>query len=120
MANILIVDDDPAMLSFIDKALEQSGHTITTANNGLDALKILEKDENFDLLLCDIVMPGIDGIELSKRAHKQLPHIKVMFMTGFSAVSLGDKNPESTGSTVMSKPFHLNDLLDRIMEILAS
>jgi two-component system cell cycle response regulator CpdR len=120
MANILIVDDDPAMLGFLEQALDKAGHGIMKAENGLEALRLLEENENVDLLLCDVVMPGMDGIELSKRAHQMLPHIRVMFMTGFSAVALGPKNPEKTGNEVMSKPFHLKDLLGRVEEILAS
>lgn len=120
MANILIVDDDPAMLSFLEKALQNAKHNVVGANNGLDALALLKSNDDFDLLLCDIVMPGMDGIELSRKAHQDYPHLKVMFMTGFSAMSLGSKNPENTGNTVLSKPFHMNDLLGRITEILAS
>ena len=120
MANILIVDDDPSMLTFLEKALQQAEHDVVTAEDGLAALALLKTNEDFDLLLCDIIMPGMDGIELSRKAHQDYPHLKVMFMTGFSAMSLGSKNPENTGNTVMSKPFHLNDLLGRITEILAS
>lgn len=120
MSNILVVDDDPAMLSFLESALVNADHKVKTTDNALGALDILESNEDIDLLLCDIVMPGMDGLELSRRAHKDYPHIKVMFMTGFSAMALGDKNPEESGNTVMSKPFHLNDLLQRVTDILAS
>lgn len=118
MAHILIVDDDPAMLSFLSNALEKAGHTVTIKENGQDALDILQSDQDFDLILSDVIMPGIDGIELSKEAARLLPDLKIMFITGFSAVALGDKNPEKTGKDVISKPFHLSELLIRIEEML--
>jgi two-component system cell cycle response regulator CpdR len=108
------------MLAFLEKALHQAKHDVVTAEDGLTALALLKANDDFDLLLCDIIMPGMDGIELSQKAHRDYPHLKVMFMTGFSAMSLGSKNPENAGNTVLSKPFHLNDLLGRITEILAS
>jgi len=119
MARILIVDDDEMMLDFLAKALSKSGHDVTTRNNGKDALDLLQTDSSFDLILSDIIMPGIDGIELSNEAAKLLPKLKIMFITGFSAVALGNKNPAKTGKPVISKPFHLNDLVKRVDQMLA-
>lgn len=118
MAKILIVDDDQAMLDFLSKALTKSGHDVTTKDNGKDALNILQSDQEFDLILSDVIMPGIDGIELSKEAAKLLPKLKIMFITGFSAVALGDKNPKKTGKTVITKPFHLSELVAQVEKIL--
>lgn len=120
MANIIIVDDDPAMLTFLQSALENAGHTTTHSDNGLDALETIKEKNNFDLLLTDIIMPGMDGIELVHAARRVCPTMKYMFMTGFSAVALGDKNPEKEDSKILSKPFHLNDLLAQIEEMLAA
>ena len=119
MADILIVDDDLVMLSFLSSALKKAGHQITTRDNGLDALTRLRAGPSFDLLLSDIIMPGMDGIELSREASKLYPDLKIMFITGFSAVSLGDKNPENAGKDVMTKPFHLKELVIRVEQILA-
>ncbi len=119
MAKILIVDDDVGMLDFLSKALTHSGHDVTTKDNGKEALELLQSKIKFDLILSDVIMPGIDGVELSKEAAKILPDLKIMFITGFSAVALGDKNPAKTGRPVMSKPFHLNDLVAQVEQILA-
>lgn len=119
MARILIVDDDVSMLSFLSAALKKSGHDVTTEENGEQALNILMKDPDFDLILSDVIMPGMDGIELTQKAAKLLPKLKIMFITGFSAVALGEKNPHKTGNQVISKPFHLGDLVERVNEMLA-
>ncbi|MGB0720398.1 MAG: response regulator, partial [Bdellovibrionales bacterium] len=89
MAHILLAEDDTSMLGFIKLALEKAGHSVEATENGYDALKTLEGGENFDLLLTDIVMPGMDGIELSQKASKLNPDLKIMFITGFSAVAVG-------------------------------
>ncbi len=124
MAHILVVDDDPTMLTFLSNALENAGHVITTKDNGLDAVGTLKEglksNAPFTLLLTDIVMPGMDGIELSRTAHALDKNIKVMFITGFSASTLGEKNPQKSGETVISKPFHLKEIITKVEEILAN
>lgn len=120
MAHILIAEDDVSMLGFLRLALEKAGHTVNTHENGIDALKDLEKNNDFDLLLTDIVMPGMDGIELSQQATKLKPDLKVMFITGFSAVAVGKENFDAEKAKILSKPFHLNDLVQQVETLLAA
>jgi two-component system cell cycle response regulator CpdR len=121
MANILIAEDDTSMCSFLGLALTKAGHTVIESHNGLDALKELESDKvNFDLVLTDIVMPGMDGIELSQKATEVAPELKVMFITGFAAVAVGHKDIDEQKTQVLSKPFHLNDLVDQVETLLAA
>ena len=84
-------------------------------------------DENhFDLLIADIVMPGIDGIELARRACLELPGLRVMFITGFAAVALKAQTLSHFGTDskadakVLSKPFHLKDLVEQVEHALAA
>jgi two-component system cell cycle response regulator CpdR len=119
MARILIAEDDASMLRFLLMALERAGHAVTGCDTGTAALEALEK-EGFDLLLADIVMPGMDGIELSQKAVALHPALKVMFITGFAAVALGQKGPDLEAAKVLSKPFHLKDLVDQIEQLLAA
>ena len=116
MAHILLVDDDQSMLGFLDGALSKAGHLVTTAENGTDALSLIQENDHYDLLLTDIVMPGIDGIELSRKATHCRPKLKVMFITGFSAVALNDGVHKK--APLMAKPFHLNDLVHKVDEVL--
>ncbi len=121
MARILVAEDDSSMRFFLEKALARAGHEVTVADDGVHALQILTERKNFDLLLADIVMPGMDGIELSQKATDLMPGLKVMFITGFAAVAMNQKDAAPRGQArVMSKPFHLNELVGQIDDILAA
>ncbi len=124
MAHILVVDDDPAMVQFLSKALNNAGHECVCANDGLRAFDIFQGG-TFDLLLTDIVMPGMDGIALAKKAKKISPDLKILFISGFSAMAVEeievdkeDVDANKMKKQVMSKPFHLNDLIKRVEDIL--
>ncbi len=122
MASILIAEDDKSMSAFLKLALEKAGHEVTETHDGKAALDALEgkAGEKFDLLLTDIVMPGMDGIELSQKATALMPDLKVMFITGFAAVAMGNKNITEQNAKILSKPFHLNDLVDQVETLLAA
>lgn len=109
MIRILLAEDDDAMRQYLARALERSGYEVTSVDRGTEALPLLETDR-FDLLLTDIVMPEMDGIELAQHAQKIAPDMRVMFITGFAAVTLkaGKAVPQAK---VLSKPFHLRDLV---------
>ena len=109
MIRILLAEDDQAMRTYLVRALENAGYSVAAVDCGTAALPPLE-EEQFDLLLSDIVMPEMDGIELAQRCSEMSPRTKVMFITGFAAVSLRP-NHELPQSKVLSKPFHLKDLV---------
>ena len=117
MARILLAEDDESMRAFLAKALVRAGHEVEDVDNGLDALAMIA-DNGYDLLLADVVMPGLDGIELARRAAKEQPGIRVMFITGFAAVALKARDQGPTGARVLSKPFHLRELVSQIDAML--
>lgn len=119
MAQILVAEDDSSMRDFIALALEKAGHQITACEDGIQALSRLNK-QKFDLLLADIVMPGMDGVELATRAKDMDEAIKVMFITGFAAVAMSERNPLRGQTEILSKPFHLRELVDQVEKILAA
>ena len=88
---ILLAEDDNDMRRFLVKALQNAGYYVISFDNGLAAYNRL-REEPFELLLTDIVMPEMDGIELARRATELDPDIKVMFITGFAAVALNPDN----------------------------
>lgn len=129
MARILLAEDDKSMLNFLMIALQRAGHTVIARTNGTDALNVLEEDAApFDLLLTDIVMPGLDGLELAHRTTEKYPDMKVMFITGFAAMALEDHRKRRENETeekrktpqILSKPFHLNDLVSRVDDLLSA
>jgi two-component system cell cycle response regulator CpdR len=119
MATILLAEDDNSMRAFLGRALERAGHGVRVCADGYEAERALD-DGPFDLLLTDIVMPGLDGIEVARRAAELFPGMRIMFITGFAAVALsaGSRAPE--GAKVLSKPIHLRELVAEVDRMLAA
>ncbi len=100
---ILLAEDDNDMRRFLAKALQNAGYDVASFDNGLSAYNRL-REEPFELLLTDIVMPEMDGIELARRATELDPDIKVMFITGFAAVALNPiRRPRRTPRSCRSR-----------------
>ena len=119
MTRILLAEDDEDMRRFLGRALERAGHSVVMCEDGLVAYDRL-REEPFELLLTDIVMPHMDGIELARRAADLDPDLKVMFITGFAAVALNPENNAPKDAKVLSKPFHLRDLVDQVEKMMAA
>ena len=107
------------MRRFLGKALANAGYDVVTFDNGASAYERL-REEPFTLLLTDIVMPEMDGIELARRATELDPDLKVMFITGFAAVALNPETDTPAEAKVLSKPFHLRDLVAEVEKMLES
>ena len=119
MTRILLAEDDNDMRRFLVKALERAGYQVVDFDNGASAYQRLQ-EEPFSLLLTDIVMPEMDGIELARRATEIDPDLKVMFITGFAAVALNADNKTPKDAAVLSKPFHLRDLVTQVEQLIAA
>lgn len=114
---ILLAEDEEAMRGYLARALENAGYEVMAVDRGTQAVPLLES-QHFDLLLSDIVMPEMDGIELAQRCSEVSPRTKVMFITGFAAVTLRVSR-EQPQAKILSKPFHLRDLvleIERVFE----
>jgi two-component system cell cycle response regulator CpdR len=118
MIRILLAEDDGTMRAYLARALERAGYDITAVDCGTRALPLLEA-EHFDLLLTDIVMPEMDGIELAQKAAGIAPDMRVMFITGFAAVAL-KAGKAAPSAKVLSKPFHLRDLVAEVDRLFQS
>jgi two-component system cell cycle response regulator CpdR len=119
MHKILLAEDDGDMRRFLEKALANAGYEVVAFDNGRSAYDRL-REEPFELLLTDIVMPEMDGIELARRATEIDPDLKVMFITGYAAVALNADNKAPKNAKVLSKPFHLKDLVNEVERLLAA
>lgn len=106
------------MRGFLERALQKAGYDVCAFANGAEAYDRLQ-EEPFTLLLTDIVMPRMDGIELARRASELDPDLKIMFITGFAAVVLNNDTAAPKDARVLSKPFHLKDLVREVDRLLA-
>ena len=104
------------MRVYLERALVNAGYAVDAVDRGTEALPLL-KGTGYDLLLSDIVMPEMDGIELAQRCNEISPDTKVMFITGFAAVTL-KASREQPNAKVLSKPFHLRDLVLEVERVL--
>jgi CheY-like chemotaxis protein len=118
MARIIIAEDDAAVREFVARALAHRGHEVTPVEDGLAALDRLGAS-SFDLLISDIVMPGMDGIELALKATKDWPEMAVLLMTGYAHERQRAHNLEALGQEVLAKPFTLRQICDAVDSALA-
>ncbi len=105
------------MRTYLERALDNAGYDVVAVDRGTAAIPYLESEE-FDLLLSDIVMPEMDGIELAQKCAEISPRTKVMFITGFAAVTLRASR-EQPHAKVLSKPFHLRDLVLEVERVFS-
>ena len=118
MASILVAEDDQAVRDFVSRALAYYGHDVTSVADGGAALEALS-ERRFDLMLTDIVMPGIDGVALAAEATKTDPEMPVLMMTGFASEGQRAQNAAGPIERVISKPFSLKEICAAVDEALA-
>ena len=108
--DILVVDDDDGVRALVWQVLKQQGHRVQAARSGSEALAIADTGETrFDLLITDVVMPAMGGLELRRRLGLHLPELRVLYLTGYS-----DRNElaeiKRAGDQLLSKPFSPSQL----------
>ena len=120
-ATILIVDDELFVLDMLREQLSSFGYNIITASSGKEALQKIEEFKRIDILLTDIMMPSMNGIELAKKFNKLLPETKVIFMSGYVFPSRFNINelPEENYS-FFEKPFSLDRLNAELSKVLTN
>ena len=117
--NVLVVEDDKMLRTFVCEALGMSGYTVLEAGHAEEALAILESfDRPIHLLLTDMVMPGMNGRDLAGRAADSRPDIKIIFMSGYTHISLGDKELIEPDMVFLRKPFSADTLLHKVRDLL--
>ena len=118
MARILLAEDEAAVSAFVVRALAHRGHEVVAVGDGLAAVEKLGS-ERFDLLLTDIVMPGLDGIALALKVSRDYPRLRILLMTGYAAERQRAHNLEALVHRVISKPFTLTEICDAVDQELA-
>ncbi|MBQ8104480.1 MAG: response regulator [Afipia sp.] len=121
MSRVLIADDEESMRLLVARAIAMDGHEIVTAEDGAEALEILNRDEvAFDLLLTDIKMPVMDGIALALAAARDFPRLTILLMTGFADQRERASGLEAIIHDVITKPFAVADIRTAVADALAS
>ena len=117
---VLVVDDDEWQVKSLVQFLEREGMRAKSATSGADALKILDTD-TFDLILLDVIMPGMDGYEVCKRirSHEKAKTIPVVFLTAKAGAADYMKGMKSGGDTYITKPFRNSQLLMMMKTLMA-
>lgn len=119
MASILVAEDDEPVRETVRRGLELDGHEVETASDGAEALAMLRAGPAPDLLLTDIKMPVMDGIELALTAASEWPDLPILLMTGFADQRERAEGLDALVREVIQKPFALGDLRDLVRGVLA-
>jgi two-component system cell cycle response regulator CpdR len=118
MSRILLAEDDESLRGFLARALERAGYEVTACADGEEAVAVLGED--WDLLLTDIVMPGIDGIEVARQAAARHPGLRIRFIPGCAAGAGAAPDSAPAGAKVLSKPIHLREIVSEVDRMIAA
>lgn len=120
VAAILLAEDDEAVRTFVTRALTHRGHSVVAVSDGQAAIRALEA-QTFDLMLTDIVMPGLDGLALAETAGKINPKMTVLMMTGFAAARdrVSQGGASAGVAEIITKPFSLKQICNAVDSALA-
>jgi two-component system cell cycle response regulator CpdR len=118
MARILLAEDDNQLRAFLARGLRRAGHAVDAVGDGEAALA-RSPSSPYDLLVADVVMPGIDEVDLARRMAARRPTLRVMFITGFAAVTVQNDRLAPHRPRILAKPFHLRHLIAEIDALLA-
>jgi two-component system cell cycle sensor histidine kinase/response regulator CckA len=116
---ILLVEDEPTVRTVAERALTRHGYKVITADNGEEALEVLGRGEEVDLLISDVVMPGMDGPTVVREARKSRPDLKILFMSGYAEEQLR-KSIDIENVNFLPKPFSVSDLAEAARRAAAS
>lgn len=118
---VLVVDDDELVLKLVARALDEAGFSVAHASNGDHALAHLEACQGeCAVLVTDLVMPGKTGAELAREACTRWPHLRVLYMTGYTRGDLARHGVPDCPHSVLQKPFDMGELCRRIRALAAS
>ncbi len=116
---ILLVEDDNTILEFARNLLKELGYQVEAVSEPQQALELIKKsNKEFDLLLTDVIMPEMSGKELANQIKKQLPEIKVIFMSGYTANAIAHHGVLDKGINYLQKPFTIHQIASKLREVL--
>jgi DNA-binding response OmpR family regulator len=117
MVRIMIIEDDEEMRSLMKDFFEEEGFETDSVSNGVDALRMLSKD-HFDLVITDIRMPGLTGLDILPRIRSLKPETPIIVMTAYGSDDVRRRSLERGATTYLEKPIHLSKLRTVIREMV--
>jgi two-component system cell cycle sensor histidine kinase/response regulator CckA len=115
---VLLVEDEPMVRAVAERALTRHGYTVVTANNGEEALEVIERGDEIALMISDVVMPGMDGPATVREARKSRPHLPILFMSGYAEEQLR-KSIDFDNVAFLPKPFSVQELAEAARRAIA-
>jgi len=116
---VLLVDDEEEFVETLAERMRTRGMKVSTTNSGADALQLVD-DESFDVVVLDLKMPGIDGIEALKRIKRRRPDIQVVLLTGHATIEKGVEAIKEGALEFLEKPIDLSSLTEAIHKAKAT
>ena len=116
---LLVVDDDPAVLTVASRILSRAGYDVSSAEGSAAALELAEEEGSFDLLLTDVVMPGMNGRELAEAFHERWPETPVLYMSAYTEDEVIREGIRLNSVTLLSKPFSVEEIVGAVESALA-
>ena len=116
----MLVEDEESVRQLLRETLEAQGYKILEAENGEEALQIANLHSNIDMVITDVVMPGMGGRELSARLCASHPHTKLLYLSGYTEDAIVHEGVLDPGTAFLQKPFTLQTLARKVREVLGS
>ncbi|MBI3516238.1 MAG: response regulator [Proteobacteria bacterium] len=119
MATILVVDDEPDVRELVAAVLTEAGHAVLTAQDGAEAIELIDRTPAIELVFTDLVMPRMDGIELGDMARARRPNIKILYTTGYMDFARSKNGNGAVHGPILAKPYRPSQLMAEIKTLLA-
>ncbi len=118
MARILIAEHNASTAEYLYAALKKAGNSVEIVDNCLDAWRMSSQD-CYDVMLVDVIMPGVDGFILAQKALQENPELQIIFLTGFTGVAMDTfATPSYAPAPITTRPFHLKDIVSRVRYLM--
>ena len=117
---VLIVDDEESSRAYVERVLDHAGYTAVTAANGYEALHVVEQQDDFDLYVLDVVMPGMQGDELGRRLRERDADAKILYLIGYVNTLFEQRTTLWENEAFIEKPVSINGLIEAVSMLLTA
>ncbi len=114
---VLLVEDEDTVRNVVARLLHKLGYSVSSAADAEEAIALFDEDADFDLVVTDIVMPGLSGIEMSEVLKARFPELRFLFISGYTSRELGTA-PTAPPEPFLPKPFTMHELADEVEKAL--